>query len=237
MLARGRTALRDILSTMPLALAPGISFCELDGARIFLDRERDRYFSLGPEAAVAFATIGQRAPGSAEDAAVLDRLVASGILVRDPHGEAPRPCRTIAVKSSPLDDDPHLPAATTAVLVAAQSISRAQIALKLFGFARACRSVADMAPGSRHAQAISPRVQAELAGRFAGAARLVGAFEKCLPTSLAMIRFCRGRDYDAQLVIGVKTRPFQAHAWVSTNGVVLTDTTETARQFTPILIL
>lgn len=221
---------------MPLALAPGISFCSVEGTRIFLDRKRDRYFSFGPATDAAFDTLGTR-NRTPEQKSRLQLLVESGILVDTQFGEAPRPCRTAPVTSSPLDDDPQLPATKRAVLVSAVAIRKARVLLKLRGFDHACQAIAALDPGRRHAIPIGAGEQAKIAGRFAAAARLAGAFERCLPISLAMARFCRLREYDVQFVIGVKTRPFQAHAWVSTDGVVLSDGTATTSQFTPILIL
>ncbi|WP_066588427.1 lasso peptide biosynthesis B2 protein [Sphingomonas pruni] len=203
---------------------------------MFLDRNRDRYFSLGETADAAFDSLGSSGRGAALEAG-LAKLVEAGILVEDPFGDFPRPCPPISVHTSPLDDDPHLAAPLIGAVLGAASIQRATIELKLRGFARLCDSVAAAAPPPRGARSLDPHAATRIAARFARAVRLTGAFEQCLPIAIATVRFCRGRHYDAQLVIGVKTRPFQAHAWVSAQGMILTDRTSTAKLFTPILIL
>lgn len=220
---------------MSLTLAPGISFCIADGARVFLDRNRDRYFSLGEAADAAFTSIGSRS--GAGHSAQLDALLAAGILINDAHGECPRPCRSVELVSSPLDDDPHLAVAFFAALTSVASIRLAQRALSVHGLAGVCRNIEQFTVPARDARPIGPGDCTAIAARFARAKRIAGAYEQCLPIAIAMIRFCRGRRFAAQLVIGVRTRPFQAHAWVSTDGTVLTDQTAVAQQFTPILIL
>jgi len=45
-----------------------------------------------------------------------------------------------------------------------------------------------------------------------------GAPDDCLPRSLALFRFLRESGLPAEHVIGVRRRPFQAHAWVECEG-------------------
>lgn len=221
---------------MPLALAPDISFCTIDGTRIFLDRRRDRYFSLAPEADAAFAALEEQRAG-AHHAARLAVLADGGVLVDDPCGEAPRPCPSVTIRSSPLDEDPHLPAPFLAALSSAAAIRAARRDLRARGFAHICQSVERLAAPARQARPMGANDLSATAGRIARATRIAGAFEQCLPLAVATIRFCRRRGFAAQFVIGVKLHPFQAHAWVSAGGSVLTDQSATVRQFTPILVL
>ena len=59
---------------------------------------------------------------------------------------------------------------------------------------------------------------------------------RCLPNSLILISFLRRHGIEADLVLGVHTFPFEAHCWVEYRGVVLNDTVEHVRWYTPLAI-
>lgn len=52
-----------------------------------------------------------------------------------------------------------------------------------------------------------------------------------------MARHLSGIGCASTLVIGVRAEPFAAHSWVQVDQVVLNDTAEEVRRFTPILAL
>lgn len=58
--------------------------------------------------------------------------------------------------------------------------------------------------------------------------------DRCLAHSLALVRVCRARGLAARLVLGVKAKPFAAHAWAQLGEAVLNDRLENVRQFAPI---
>ena len=58
---------------------------------------------------------------------------------------------------------------------------------------------------------------------------------KCLFDSLALIEFLRRFGIFPCWVFGVQLAPFAAHCWVQQGCVVLNDTTENVRQYTPIM--
>jgi hypothetical protein len=58
----------------------------------------------------------------------------------------------------------------------------------------------------------------------------------CLLESLTLIDFLERFDVTPELVFGVRTDPFEAHCWVQCNGVVLNESIDRVRQFTPIMI-
>lgn len=45
----------------------------------------------------------------------------------------------------------------------------------------------------------------------------------CLFDSLALVRFLRSAGHEAEIVFGVRARPFSAHCWVERQGEVLSD--------------
>ncbi|BBE32398.1 lasso peptide biosynthesis B2 protein [Sphingosinicella microcystinivorans] len=86
-------------------------------------------------------------------------------------------------------------------------------------------------------QALTPRGTPEqLARRFLRLRGLIPASGRCLPASLLLINFLRLGGIAADLVIGVRTHPFEAHCWVETGGKVLNDEICYCRSFSPIFV-
>lgn len=56
----------------------------------------------------------------------------------------------------------------------------------------------------------------------------------CLFDSLCLARFLRRRGCAAELVIGVRARPFAAHCWIEANGIVLNTGGEDCASFSTI---
>lgn len=61
--------------------------------------------------------------------------------------------------------------------------------------------------------------------------------DRCLHDSLALIHFLAHRGLFPHWVIGVRVRPFGAHSWVQSGGVVLNDLPEHVRCYEPILVV
>lgn len=76
--------------------------------------------------------------------------------------------------------------------------------------------------------------------RFVAAAwqsrRLWSAENKCLPQSIGLAMALREAGAAARLVIGVRLRPFAAHAWVQDRETILNDTLDHVLLFTPVLV-
>lgn len=64
---------------------------------------------------------------------------------------------------------------------------------------------------------------------------LFTAHDRCLHDSLALVNFLASESVSATWVIGVRTDPFAAHAWVQTGDLVLNDQHEHVRRFRPIV--
>jgi hypothetical protein len=221
-----------------LSLAPGITFCEVDGSRIFLDLERDRYFSLGALSNAAFDTLLRGRPPSEAEQQRLERLAEAGVLGRQPFGEAPRPCRPVSIDRAPLDEDieQHIPALRIARSAIAFRVTKA--AYRRHGLRHAWTHLGRMK--ELRLSALRPgtvRQLEELALRFDAVGRVVGALNHCVPFSVTIARACIASELEASLVLGVKLRPFQAHAWAMSGRTLLSDRLSTVAQFTPIAIL
>lgn len=63
------------------------------------------------------------------------------------------------------------------------------------------------------------------------------AQDRCLYDSLALLLFLASEGHRPYWVIGVRTRPFAAHSWLQSGGVVLNDQAEHVRAFSPILVV
>lgn len=223
---------------MTLILAPGLSFCDAPGGRIFLDLVQDRYFCLGPAADAAFsAMVGSGKPDD-EQRARLAALEQAGILVDDPFGACPRPCRQPPLLASPLDEDDLVRPSAARVLGTVWAIRRAKLSLRWTSLATVCGRITALK--ERHAQDLRrgrPDELARIAAAVAASGRVVDTLDQCLPCSIAVMRQCLAANIAAQLSIGVKLHPFGAHAWVAADGIVLTDRLELVRPFTPLLII
>ncbi len=61
--------------------------------------------------------------------------------------------------------------------------------------------------------------------------------DRCLNDSLTLVHFLASQGLFPQWVIGVRVRPFCAHSWVQSGGVVLNDLPERVRAYEPILVV
>lgn len=60
---------------------------------------------------------------------------------------------------------------------------------------------------------------------------------RCLPDALAYARMARREGFAVDLVFGVKLHPFEAHCWVQSGSLVLTDPLDKVRRFVVVLAL
>jgi hypothetical protein len=58
--------------------------------------------------------------------------------------------------------------------------------------------------------------------------------DACLFDSLVLFHFLHTSQIDCDLVIGVTTKPFQAHSWIQWNSTVLNDSLEHVQHYKPI---
>lgn len=72
---------------------------------------------------------------------------------------------------------------------------------------------------------------------FDRARRWVPVRPRCLPDALAYARVARREGFAVDLVFGVKLHPFEAHCWVQSGSLVLTDPLDKVRRFEVVLAL
>ena len=228
-----------------------VRVCPLLASTILLDLKRNRYFGIGTNETRALSTLAlnwDQANGSAAtverltpDAAILmaDALVEAGLLSRD------APAERTAFSGPPPDLSGVLTSAGHE-LSRGTSLRLAHIASFIAALAWTRRALR-----SRSLYSIACEVRdrkAVASGDFdeCRAVELVGIFrrlrphtfaarDRCLFHSLALVRFMARHDVFPTWVIGVRAKPWGAHAWVQQGKLLLDASPEHVCEYTPIL--
>lgn len=232
-------------------IPPHVRVCPLLASTVLLDLERNRYFGIGTNETRALSTLAlnwndanssaaaveQLAPDAAS--AMADALIEAGLLSRDPPGD-----RT-GFGAPPLDLNGILTSAGHELSRRA-SLHLSHIASFLSALAWTRRALR-----SRTLYSIASEVRdrkATASGAFdeSRAVELVGIFrrlrphafaarDRCLFHSLALVRFMARHDVFPTWVIGVRAKPWGAHAWVQQGKLLLDANPEQVCEYTPIL--
>jgi hypothetical protein len=228
-----------------------VRVCPLLASTILLDLKRNRYFGIGTNETRALSTLAlnwDQANGSAAtverlapDAAILmaDALIEAGLLSRD------APAERTAFGGPPPDLSGVLTSAGHE-LSRGTSLRLARIASFIAALAWTRRALR-----SRSLYAIACEVRdrkSAASGDFdeCRAVELVDIFrrlrphtfaarDRCLFHSLALVRFMARHDVFPTWVIGVRARPWGAHAWVQQGKLLLDASPEQVCEYTPIL--
>ncbi|MDC7693501.1 lasso peptide biosynthesis B2 protein [Asticcacaulis sp. DXS10W] len=218
-------------------LANGLSYCFVDGRAVFFDRTHNRYFASTPASADALSRLVAGDVLSAADEAELAALVEACVIrPRAQPGLTPPPTLySLPTRTVPAID---LPVAVTCGLSVFSTRMAVTLALRLLplnlnlsGLASRKRRCASRTLAPKGAP--SPT----LIHGFLGTRRLLSMSDKCLPTSLALCHFLLSHGYETDVVIGVRLRPFAAHAWVQRGEMLLSDVLDNVRPFTPIAVI
>lgn len=255
--SRSRPATHGTASTW--RWASHVRACVVEDQIVLLDLVRGRYLGLAgkPKGLLLAALAGRAEPGSDLHPLLLNALQAllrQGLLVRDSNGGASTGARTMTGCDS---ESIALPSASHSLDPDDGSPSQRVGALDLARFLRAI-TVARLSLKWRSLHSITLRIAArrqKLADREAHATRsdlhevqsVVTTFEKlrpliftardhCLFDSLALVELLASHGHHPQWVLGVRTYPFRAHAWVQLGDLVLNDHHEHVRRFQPILV-
>ncbi|WP_049781719.1 lasso peptide biosynthesis B2 protein [Asticcacaulis excentricus] len=219
------------------ALAEGLSYCFVDGRVVFFDRSQNRYFASTSTGASALSRLLEGEALTCEDAMEIEALARNGVLRPQPRqGVIPPPTGyNLPTQSAPLSDAPSIAPYRARVLGTRLLVGLALRVLPLHTNLlwlihrkrRAKRRPDTGTDSDLHA----------LLGCFGGSRHLLSMNDQCLPTSLALCHFLLSYGHTADVVIGVRLRPFAAHAWVQRGEVLLSDTLENVRPFTPVAVI
>lgn len=220
---------------MSIVLRRGISFCEASGRLVFLDVFADRYFALEPAAERAFrGLIGSGAPGIIEGE--LAQLIQRGLLEDSPVAQPPRPCTPPSPAHLSLLDQELARVSMASVLGAAQAVLRARLELRVRGLAALLRQLSQRKHALRCDGPQASRLD-EVAAAFERSNRLIRSHDQCLVRSVGLASSLAGKGIPADLVIGVRVRPFAAHCWVQSGPWLVNDRHDRVRAYAPILVL
>jgi hypothetical protein len=209
--------------------------CETSGRLVFLDVVADRYFALGATASAASSRLVAGHPAASGDSAIVEDLVARGILLRTSGDDRPGLCRPVPDVRTCVRDE-MLRARPSSVFAAFARHALAVIELKARPLHNVLASVA-RDKGGRSNPKRRRADPAELAAAFAGADRMMTALGRCLPRSIALARAMNAGGIAPDLILGVKLRPFEAHCWVQHGECLVSDDRGAIGPFTPILII
>jgi hypothetical protein len=228
------------------ALARHVFVCMQGEHVVFLDVRQDRYFAL--EAAIT-SGLGQLVSGwpvASLDSAgtsdsVLSLLMEKGILI-DTHNDgkdaAPVdvPVCRIELVADTFDESPRVGLRAMFRFVRAAFIAR--LLLKN----RSLEYVVERARVRRERRSTSPRAfdarrAHDLVARYAALRPFFfSAKDACLLDALALSEFLAAYRLFPRWVFGVQARPFAAHCWLQDDDVVLNDTIEHVKRYTPIMM-
>jgi len=231
-------------------LAPHVRGCQVDGQVILLDLRRCQYLGIPGANALALTQVVldwpmrmAEPPGvPTTDEASAGRCIAA-LLRRDLLLPATTPAHRVksadeateSLDSGTAPSAPgwqQLPRLCRAAMGAAWWLNRLSLA-----------DIATQVEAMRRRGPAAPRPSdpTELTTAVAAYTRLrpllFTAHDRCLHDSLSLIRFLAMQKLPADWVIGVRTRPFAAHAWVQHGNLVLNDAHENVRAYTPILVV
>ena len=230
-------------------LADHVRACNVDGQVILLDLQRGKYIGTGGPLLSALASKIADWPVDASDEVPaaddgIDRWIGDlrqqGLLVGT---SAPMPER--AALPSPLDSLSHGEHASSSGVqwrrLACLGYSAAITThwLRRHSLATIARKVLRLraVQSSAHVDGHAGDLRRASAWYLRSRPLVITAHDKCLHDSLTLLRFLAFEKQCACWVVGVRTRPFAAHSWVQSGSLVLNDTHEYVRGFTPILVV
>ncbi|WP_343611829.1 lasso peptide biosynthesis B2 protein [Novosphingobium sp.] len=220
---------------MGFELRKGISFCEVSDRLLFLDVMADRYFCLQPAAEHSFR--GMLYGGVIDDMqrGGLIGMLRSGTLI-ETHGHGvPHAFRIHHHASLSLLDAQNAQTSASRITGALSAIMGARLSLRWRGLHAILKSI-DLGriPWPRSGAVDLDAIQ-ETAMAFEKTSRVLRSHDKCLSRSIALARYLAARGLPGDLVIGVRLRPFGAHAWVQSGKWLVNDRIDTVRCYTPIM--
>jgi hypothetical protein len=214
-------------------LRDGLSFCRIGERSLFLDLVADRYFCLSAPLDRAFSALCGTEPA---DPALASTLVEMGILIASRDALSPSPCAARSWTTT-AKSDPH---ARPSIASIAMALARRALWSRRVGRRPLAQNVQYLERQKQKGARTGPPPPAAIArieGAYRRAALIVPTRDRCLATSMALMSALMAQGARADLVLGVKLDPFQAHCWVELDGAVIGDEPDLLRPFSPILVV
>jgi hypothetical protein len=229
-----------------LHLARHVQACRVDEQIILLDLKRGRYLAVS---GVTFELVHgssltvKRSPASVDVVTTLrvlaQRLAVSGLLADNPiparfSRALQEPTRSFDVEEAALQPRTTVACATRLLICA----TRAAVSIRVRSLIAIATVLERRRACQTHRPPPDPAAISMVAATYEHLRPLaLTARDQCLQDSLALVHFMAADDLHPRWVIGVKTRPFGAHAWVQHDDMVLNDQHEHVRRFIPILVV
>lgn len=197
-----------------------LAWCEIDGVLVFLDIVKDRYFTLA----------------DTENQLARDELaMTSGGGQHQPSWLSKPPDLTPARTTSDAPDSYPFNLAGVARAMWVQRRVEQRLAAK--GFAETISHLHK----TLNSRPCPTNASSEGAGKtiaaFAHSRLIRTAADRCLPRSIALALCLIAKGVRAQVVIGVKLKPFGAHCWVQADGQTLNESVAEVHRYQPILVI
>ncbi len=240
--------MRTVTPDQQFWLAPHVRACASDGQVILLDLRKSAYLAIAQCDALEDRVDGWPRSADFVRAGIISgsanrtllTLLERG-LVTDTPSKRPRQA-TVAEVTSSLNAEDNAPDRGIETRRLARLLLSAVQTTVWLRF-RSLQAIAT-AVRDRRNRLRSPSTPCSLESVRTGTAayeRLrpfaLSAHNNCLHDSLTLVAFLACEGAFPRWVIGVKTRPFGAHAWVQQGVTVLNDQHEVVRQFRPILVV
>lgn len=217
---------------MKLGLRPSVRYATIGDDIILLDITANRYFAIPLAKRPSFLRMLSRSDLSTSDYRELKVYLECGMIVE---GEYTNPC-------PPLSTTDLKPLNLARTILKPENLVRAilgrqrsRIELKIRSFSGILSGIAK----SKQIDGMSRSVEDMhlIASSFRHTSGLFARHDQCLPLSIALVRECIRHRLPAQLVLGVQTTPFNAHAWVQIDNTLINDDPDFVKDFTPILVV
>lgn len=215
-----------------------VSFAIVGDRAFFLNLQDDRYFCLGRTANAAFVRLACRQQISEMDQAEISALATCGLPSHRRGTVCSLQQATVQVPTESLEDACVQPRSWSRIPLAICHVLSTQAQLKM----KPLHSILDdisrrklSLKGNSHRSDIDQL--AELSVTYRAARTFLSHRGRCLPWSIALINWAIRIGCPADLVIAVRDHPFAAHCWVQCGAVVVNDSLENVRNFTPILVI
>lgn len=211
----------------------GISFCIVDGKTIFLDVLADRYFALPDESDTAFQQALLRGAESSDICAL------PGIHDLIDHDDRSAFSATPAVCPPPQNDFEDWPSARPTAMSCLQSAFLQYWAARQLKLRPLSVALDKISSTSKRGDTDSSSLNKanRIAAAYRTSIKLISSENRCLRRSIGLQLHMKASGVPTRLVIGVKVRPFAAHAWVQLGHCVVNDRVENASQYAPILVI
>ncbi|WP_156842955.1 lasso peptide biosynthesis B2 protein [Novosphingobium aquimarinum] len=226
---------------MNLRVKPGLHFCTVEGRTIFLDEGKSRYFCIPADVDRAFqhTILANGKLDDGPDTALITDLISLEIIDgENAEGSGLTSPPSVAEPNEDLTAySAHVAPAVEIAAAVFERLRSKEIATRRHIADVRCLIERERLRFAHRHSGCNPASNLGLSAAFEVSDFVFGRNDRCLPRAIALIRRCLRLGHNAHLVIGVRINPFTAHCWVQQGSLVIGDSIDVARIYTPICVL